>query len=77
MLARSNEKLLAKILQDEDRLKKVSTLWRLKPTKTKTSQNLGPKRGKTTTAEQKNRAVSLENIRKQKEQQERNYPAIN
>ncbi len=70
MLAKSNEKLLTKILQDEDRLRKVSTLWtveanqkqRLLNTLNRTEQNYD--------REQKNRTVSLENIRKQKEQQE-------
>jgi len=70
MLAKSNEKLLSKILQDEDRLKKVSTLWTVEANQKQRLLNTLDRKEKNYNQEQKNRTVSLENIRKQKEQQE-------
>jgi len=70
MLARSNEKLLDRILQDEDRLRKVSTLWAVEANQKQRLLNTLDRKEKNYDREQKNRTVSLENIRKQKEQQE-------
>lgn len=70
MLARSNEKLLARILQDEDRLRKVSTLWAVEANQKQRLLKTLDRKEKNYDREQKNRTVSLENIRKQKEQQE-------
>jgi septal ring factor EnvC (AmiA/AmiB activator) len=70
MLAKSNEKLLDKILQDEDRLKKVSTLWTVEANQKQRLLNTLDRKEKNYDREQKNRTVSLESIRKQKEQQE-------
>jgi septal ring factor EnvC (AmiA/AmiB activator) len=77
MLARSNEKLLARILQDEDRLRKVSTLWAVEANQKQRLLNTLDRKEKNYDREQKNRTASLENIRKQKEQQEATIRQLN
>jgi len=70
VLARSNEKLLTKIVQDEDRLRKVSTLWAVEANQKQRLLNTLDRKEKNYDREQKNRTASLETIRKQKELQE-------
>jgi septal ring factor EnvC (AmiA/AmiB activator) len=71
MLARSNEKLLARTLQDEDRLKKDSSQWIVEADRKQKMIKTIDRKEKNYDQEQKNHAVSLENIRKQKEQREK------
>jgi septal ring factor EnvC (AmiA/AmiB activator) len=77
MLARSNERLLDRILQDEDRLRKVSTLWAVEANQKQRLLKTLDRKEKNYDREQKNRTASLENIRKQKEQQEATIRQLN
>lgn len=71
MLARSNEKLLDRTLQDEARLKKDSGLWMAEANQKQRILKTLDRKEEKYDEEQKNHAVSLESIRKQKEQREK------
>jgi septal ring factor EnvC (AmiA/AmiB activator) len=71
MLARSNEKLLDRTLQDEVRLKKDSGLWMAEANQKQRILKTLDRKEEKYDQEQKNHAVSLESIRKQKEQREK------
>jgi septal ring factor EnvC (AmiA/AmiB activator) len=70
MLAKSNEKLLARILWDEAKLKRDSALWMVEANRKQKLLTTLDRKEKNYDQEQKNHALSLENIRKQKEQRE-------
>jgi len=70
MLARSNEKLLNRILWDEAQLRKDEAQWALEANRKQKIIKTLDRKEKNYDQEQKNHAVSLENIRREKEQRE-------
>ncbi|HTA76773.1 MAG TPA: peptidoglycan DD-metalloendopeptidase family protein, partial [bacterium] len=71
MLARSNEKLLAQTLEDEARLKRDSNVWMQEANRKEKILKTLDRKEKNYDQEQKNRQVSLETIRKEKEAREK------
>jgi len=70
MLAQSNEQLLNKILADEDRLRKDSTQWAMVANHKQKIIQILDRKEKNYDQEKINHTASLEDIRKEKEQQE-------